>query len=184
MKIFKILITGPYNSGKTTFIKTICSNALTTDKKVSSDELVKSSTTVALDFGLIEIGEYRVRLFGTPGQSRFHFMWRALSIGMDGYVFMVDSSDPMSFNEALHMYMFFRSMHPYTSHVVAANKYDKENKLSIDTIRSALKIPEHIPIYPAVAYNRENVVKVLEALIELIQSSSIIIKYKDSKKSV
>lgn len=185
MKIFKIVITGPYNAGKTTLIKTICNNALTTDRRVSSDELVKSSTTVALDFGLVRIGEHMIRLFGTPGQSRFLFMWRALSIGMDGYVFMVDSSDPMSLNEALHMYMFFRSMYPYTAHIVAANKYDKEKKLSLEAIRSALKIPDNVTIHPTVAYNRESVVKLLETLLELIQKDlSTIINYKHSRRGV
>jgi signal recognition particle receptor subunit beta len=87
---------------------------------------------------------------------------------MDGYLFMVDSSDPLSLNDALHMYMFFKSMHPHTVHVIAANKYDRENKLSLDTIRHALKVPETTPIYPTIAYNRDSVVNVLEALINLI----------------
>jgi small GTP-binding protein len=168
MKVFKIVVTGPYNAGKTTLVKTICSEALTTDRRVLSDELVKPYTTVALDFGLARIGNHMVRLFGTPGQSRFHFMWRTLSIGMDGYLFMVDSSDPLSLNDALHMYMFFRSMHPHTVHVIAANKYDRENKLSLDAIRHALKVPETVPIYPTIAYDRDSVVNVLEALINLI----------------
>ncbi|MCX8193480.1 MAG: GTP-binding protein [Nitrososphaeria archaeon] len=170
MKILKILITGPYNAGKTTLIKTLCSNALTTDKRVLSDELVKSTTTVALDFGLVNIGGTMIRLFGTPGQSRFHFMWRALSIGMDGYIFMVDSSDPTSLNDALHMYMFFRSMHPKKPHVISANKYDKENKLSLDAIRRALKASEDTPIYPTIAYDKESVNRLLICLINLVKS--------------
>ncbi|MCL7389854.1 MAG: GTP-binding protein [Thaumarchaeota archaeon] len=185
MKIFKIVVTGPYNAGKTTLIKTICSEALTTDRKVSRDDLVKSTTTVALDFGLIRIGNHIVRLFGTPGQSRFQFMWRTLSIGMDGYLFMVDSSDPVSLNDALHMYMFFRSMHPSTVHVIAANKYDKEKKLSLDIIRSALKVPELVPIYPTIAYNRDSVFNVLEALITLIQNNSpITVKHTDPARNI
>ncbi len=185
MKIFKIVVTGPYNAGKTTLIKTVCSEALTTDRKVASDEFVKSTTTVALDFGLIRIGDNMVRLFGTPGQSRFQFMWRTLSIGMDGYLFMVDSSNPLSLNDALHMYMFFRSMHPNTVHVIAANKYDKEKKLSLDVIRSALKVPDQVLIYPTIAYNRDSVVNVLEALIRLIQSNPpIVIRYAGSSKNI
>jgi len=185
MKIFKIVVTGPYNAGKTTLIKTICSEALTTDRKVSRDDLVKSTTTVALDFGLMRIGNHMVRLFGTPGQSRFQFMWRTLSIGMDGYLFMVDSSDPMSLNDALHMYMFFRSMHPTTLHVIAANKYDKEKKLSLDVIRSALKVPDMIPIHPTIAYNKDSVINVLNALIRLIQNSSpIVIKHSNPAKNI
>lgn len=167
--MYKIVVTGPYNSGKTTLVKTICGQALTTDRKVMSDDLVKSTTTVALDFGLIEVGGEVVRLFGTPGQSRFSFMWRALSIGMDGYIFMVDASDPLSLDEALHMYMFFRSMYPDIVHVVSANKYDKENKLSIDIIRGALMIPEDVLIQPTIAYNRASVFKLLETLLNLIK---------------
>ncbi|MEM0079721.1 MAG: ADP-ribosylation factor-like protein [Nitrososphaerota archaeon] len=167
--MYKIVVTGPYNSGKTTFIKTICGRALTTDMKVMSDELVKSTTTVALDFGIIEVGGDVVRLFGTPGQSRFSFMWRALSIGMDGYIFMVDASDPLSLDEALHMYMFFRSMYPDVVHVISANKYDKENKLGLDVIRAALMVPDDVLIQPTVAYNRASVFKLLEILLNLVK---------------
>ncbi len=184
MKIYKIVVTGPYNAGKTTLIKTICGEALTTDKRVLSDDQVKSTTTVALDFGLVRVGGHFVRLFGTPGQSRFHFMWRVLSIGMDGYLFMVDSSDPTSLNEALHMYIYFRSMNPKTVHIVSANKYDKDKKLSVEAIRSALKVPETTPVYPTVAYDKESVVKVLEALINLIETDrSIIIKQRGLKNT-
>ncbi|MEN2975351.1 MAG: GTP-binding protein [Candidatus Caldarchaeales archaeon] len=174
MKILKILITGPYNAGKTTLVKTLCANALTTDKRTISDELVKPTTTVALDFGLVNIKGTLVRLFGTPGQSRFSFMWRTLSIGIDGYIFMVDSSDPLSLDDALHMYMFFKSMHPKTVHVISANKYDKEKKLSIDAIRSALKAEKDIPIYPTVAYDLDSATRLLELLIDMIKSRVMI----------
>lgn len=168
MKAFKILVTGPYNAGKTTLIKTLCSSALTTDRRVYADGLVKPTTTVALDFGLINISGNLVRLFGTPGQSRFSFMWRVLSVGIDGYVFMVDSSDPASLGDALKMYTFFRSMHPKISHVISANKYDKEKKLSVEDVRAALKVPEGVPICPTIAYDEDSAKKLLECLINLI----------------
>lgn len=51
----------------------------------------KRSTTVAMDFGRITLGEDLVLyLFGTPGQRRFWFMWDDLVRGAIGAIVLVD----------------------------------------------------------------------------------------------
>lgn len=175
MRGFKILVTGPYNAGKTTLIKALCGGgAVTTDAPVMGDERVKPTTTVALDFGMISLGRHTVRLFGTPGQRRFNFMLPVLALGMDGYLFMVDSSDPLSLDDARDMYMLFRSRYPGTAHLIAANKWDRENKMSLEAIRRALAVPDSVPIRPMIAYRRESAVSALSLLIGLIQRGRIL----------
>ena len=102
MQAAKMVITGPFSSGKTEFIGVISEiDVVSTERKISSaaEEKVKESTTVAMDFGRITVGEDLVLyLFGTPGQRRFDFMWDILSQGMLGFVVMVDSTKP----ETLH----------------------------------------------------------------------------------
>ena len=53
----------------------------------------KTSTTVAMDFGRITLGEDLILyLFGTPGQDRFRFMWDDLVRGAIGAIVLVDTN--------------------------------------------------------------------------------------------
>jgi len=112
MQTVKIVITGPFSSGKTEFIKTISEiDVVATERKITSEiEKIKETTTVAMDFGRITIDENLVLyLFGTPGQKRFDFMWEILSEGMLGFIVMVDSSRPETFREARTILETFRA---------------------------------------------------------------------------
>jgi signal recognition particle receptor subunit beta len=85
MQTVKIVVTGPFNSGKTEFIKTVSEiDVVSTERKITAEqEKIKESTTVAMDFGRITVDDDLVLyLFGTPGQKRFDFMWEILSEGM------------------------------------------------------------------------------------------------------
>src|SRR5659263_618034 len=98
MQSVKVVITGPFNAGKTTLIKTVISltvlmseiTVLSTERQVSETASEgRGETTVAMDFGRITISDDVVLyLFGTPGQSRFSFMWETLSEGMRGFVLL------------------------------------------------------------------------------------------------
>ena len=50
----KIIITGPFSSGKTEFIQTVSEiDVVSTERKITSEsERIKARTTVAMDFGL------------------------------------------------------------------------------------------------------------------------------------
>ena len=168
MKAFKIVVTGPFNAGKTTLIRTLCGRILESDRRLLV-ETVKPTTTVALDFGLLELDEKRIRLFGTPGQRRFSFMWRVLAAGMDGYIMMVDSRDANSLEDAAYIYKFFRENFPDVPHVISANKADGEKLVSRETIRLVLKAPKNIPIHYTIAIRRESALEILRLLMSLIE---------------
>src|SRR5574340_1500895 len=113
MKSVKVVVTGPFNAGKTTFIKAVSEiTVLSTERQVSAAAGEGSGeTTVAMDFGRITVSDDVVLyLFGTPGQQRFSFMWETLSEGMLGFVLLVDAEDPDSFPDAKSMIEFFRNM--------------------------------------------------------------------------
>jgi signal recognition particle receptor subunit beta len=95
-----ILFTGPMGAGKTTAIRSLSdievvgTEAANTDRETAD----KPTTTVALDYGEISLGdEEKVRLYGIPGQKRFDFMWQILRERAEGMVLLVagDAPDPV-----------------------------------------------------------------------------------------
>jgi len=170
MRTYKIVVTGPFNAGKTTFVRTLCGDILSSE--AASLDPRKTTTTVALDFGIVKLdNETTIKLFGTPGQERFFFMVRNLSIGMDGYVFIIDLSDVDSLPKAKLMYDMLRSRFPDVVHVVAANKYDKVNSRDIRYLKDSLNVPREYPLLPLVAYDHELAMNVLKKLISLVKDS-------------
>ena len=169
MQTVKMVVTGPFNSGKTQFIQSVSEiDVVSTERKISSDaERVKENTTVAMDFGRITVdAELVLYLFGTPGQKRFDFMWEILSEGMLGFVVMVDSTRPETFREAKSILETFRAYAP-TPYVVAANKQDEEDAWAIDDLRIALRLAPEVKLIACVATDRE---KVKTVLLELLYS--------------
>jgi small GTP-binding protein len=167
MQTVKMVVTGPFNAGKTQFIRTVSEiDVVSTERKISSEaEKVKETTTVAMDFGRITVDEDLVLyLFGTPGQKRFDFMWEILSEGMLGFIVVVDSARPETFREARGILHTFRAYAP-TPYVVAANKQDMEDAWDIDDLRIALKLDESIKLLPTVASDKESVKAVLLELL-------------------
>ncbi len=168
MHIVKMVVTGPFNAGKTIFIQTVSEiDVVDTEQNITSDsEKVKAQTTVAMDFGRITVDdELMLYLFGTPGQKRFDFMWEILSEGLLGFIVMIDSTSPETFREARRILETFRSYAP-TPYIVAANKQDMEDAWEIDDLRIALRLDEKTQLVPCVAINKESVKKILVALLD------------------
>ncbi len=167
MQTVKIVVTGPFNAGKTAFIQTVSEiDVVATERKITSEaERVKDTTTVAMDFGRITVDEDLVLyLFGTPGQRRFDFMWEILSEGMLGFIVLVDSTRPETFREARSILETFRAYAP-TPYVVAANKQDLEDAWDLEDMRIALRLDSRVKLLPCVATDKESVKKVLLELL-------------------
>lgn len=88
----KILVTGAVGSGKTTLVKTLSEIDVVETDEHTSELIGKSTTTVALDYGQLDVDGRSVHLFGTPGQERFAYMWETLSEGADGMVLLFDAT--------------------------------------------------------------------------------------------
>ncbi len=167
MQTVKMVVTGPFNAGKTEFINSVSEiEVVSTDRKISSEiERIKETTTVAMDFGRITIDDDLVLyLFGTPGQKRFDFMWEILSEGMLGFIVMIDSTRPETFREARSILETFRAYAP-TPYVVAANKQDCNDAWEIDDLRIALRLNSKVKLVNCIATDKESVKNVLLKLL-------------------
>ncbi len=167
MQTVKIVVTGPFNSGKTEFIRSVSEiDVVSTERRISSEaEKIKESTTVAMDFGRITVDDELVLyLFGTPGQRRFDFMWEILSEGMLGFIVMVDSTRPETFREARGILETFRAYAP-TPYVVAANKQDRPDAWDMEDMQVALRLDPHIKLLKCTATKKATVKNVLLELL-------------------
>jgi signal recognition particle receptor subunit beta len=101
MEELKIVITGCMGSGKSTAIQSISDIAVINTDVDASDEVLdeKDTTTVALDYGevCLEPGQ-TIKLYGTPGQRRFDYMWDILAEGALGIIILLNHqrSDPLA----------------------------------------------------------------------------------------
>jgi len=86
----KIVIFGAFGAGKTTLVKTLDPASSHVEARCPG-----GTTTVALDYGRVQVNGNDIHIFGTPGQERFEFARDIIGKGMDGAVLLVDVTTPV-----------------------------------------------------------------------------------------
>lgn len=153
----KIVVTGAYNAGKSSFVQTL------SDVAVSADQL---GTTVALDHGHVTLDGLAADIFGTPGQSRFDPILKIVAGQALGVIVLVDSTKPDSFARAREMMdLTWRKGLPA---IIGANKQDLAGALSPQEVARLMAPPPGVRVVGCVGQERESTRAVLRELIDQI----------------
>ena len=158
----KILVTGPYNAGKSSFVKSISKESVSVDRMA----LEKFPTTIAMDIGHVDHRGFVADIFGTPGQERFDLMLDVLAKEAVGAFILVDSSAPQTFARAKEM--INKTQAEAIPKIIVANKQDLPGALSPEEIREKMKLDRSIPIIPTVISENKGVVEALDSLLKIL----------------
>lgn len=137
----KIVVSGPVGAGKTTFIQCLSETPVVSTDEVATEEIGKQNTTVAMDFGTLNIDVHPIYLFGTPGQERFDYMWQVLCEGALGLLLLVAGDQPQTFLKARHILEYITSQIPIPF-IVGVTRQDQPKVWAPRDIASFLGVPQ------------------------------------------
>jgi len=173
MEIMRLVVTGPVGAGKSTFIRSVSEIEVVDTDRQATDETadLKPKTTVAFDFGRLQFGpDMALHLYGTPGQSRFDFMWDILIRQAHAYMLLVAAHRPLEFRYARRIASFMNQRRQVPM-IIGLTHTDLPTAWQTENIAIALGYvdPQNRP--PFVAVNATEQASVAQAIITLIQHS-------------
>jgi len=170
----KIVFAGPMGAGKTTAISAVSDRPPVSTEAVNNDQLAfaKEFTTVGLDFGqlMLEDGTV-VRLYGTPGQERFSFMWEIIGAGAIGVILLLDASSPTVLADLRAQAQVFQRLAPEQPFVIGIGRTDPADDMHIGACTRALaELGISAPVFSVDVRIRADVLLLIETLLALLEA--------------
>lgn len=161
----KIVVSGPLQSGKSSYIKALDQNALNVEAKGKDNKYY----TVGMDLGSVKLNGFDCYLFGTPGLLRFSIMRSIVTQGADGIIFIFDAAAPEKDDSAIVILNSVRKLLPSHIPVVfLANKQDVEGARPPEIIRDQNYLPEKGKIFPTSTKTGLNIKESVTHLVNII----------------
>jgi signal recognition particle receptor subunit beta len=171
MKIMRLVVTGTVGAGKSTFIRSVSEiEVIDTDSQTTEETaLFKQKTTVAFDFGRLQFGPDMVlHLYGTPGQTRFDFMWDILIRKAHAYILLVAAHRPSELRYARRI-VTFMNQRMQIPMIIGVTHMDCPGAWSQENIALALGYVNEKTRPPIVTVNATQTASVTQAVIALVQ---------------
>jgi len=170
---YKLVITGTMGAGKTTAIRAISDVApIVTDVFNHDSSVDKERTTVGLDYGMLSLDNGdRLRLFGTPGQSRFDFLWKILARRAIGLIILTDNSRPDPLADLTMFLDGFAEPLETLPCVIGVGRLETHTQPSQEDYADLLERRGMLfPIIPVDVRRREDVILLIDTLLGQIES--------------
>ncbi|MBL8265325.1 GTP-binding protein [Steroidobacter sp.] len=169
----KIVFTGPMGAGKTTAITAVSDFPPVSTEMRNNDQqsFAKESTTVALDLGQIGLEDGTVvRLYGTPGQERFSFMWEIIGRGAMGVILLLDGSSPAVLDDLKTYTEVFRRIAPEQPFVIGVGRTRPDDNAQIEACMRVLEALQFsAPMFSVDVRKREDVLLLIETLLATLE---------------
>jgi small GTP-binding protein len=159
----KIVVTGPPNTGKSTFVKNVSEAGISVDRL----GLLGTPTTVALDIGHMASKGFDINIYGTPGQERFDPIIPQLARNAMGVILMVDVTHPELMPRARQLKGIVEG-NTVVPLIVVANKADLDYSVTEEKIRADLEIKAETPVYFISAMDRRQCRNVIDSMVDQI----------------
>jgi len=161
----KITVSGPTQSGKSSFIKHFDEKAMNVEAKARDNKYY----TVGMDLGSVKLNGFDVFLFGTPGLLRFNVMRDVVVRGTDGLIFIFDAAHPEKDEDAIIILNSLRkAIGPDTPIVYLANKQDVAGARHTEVVRSQNYLRDDAVIFPTSTRTGNNLEEALKYLVNQI----------------
>ncbi len=177
MREYKIVVLGPMGAGKSTLVQALAQGRAVSTEVCNTDPGIdKPLTTVAMDYGDIDLpGGNRLRLYGTPGQIRFAFLWPILLEGASGAIVLVNASEG---EPAAQVSVHLQALAQYSAHlpvVICLTRLDSASAEQAAACEAWLHAyPEPLPALPLDPRDPQQVLTVMDVLMSQIECLTLV----------
>ncbi|TDR35364.1 hypothetical protein DFR29_13615 [Tahibacter aquaticus] len=169
----KLVFVGPMGAGKTTAIASIAdSPPVSTDMPMCGPTTGdKTSTTVAMDFATVRIGDgHSVFLYGCPGQDHFEFMRSILLQGAFGAIVVLNGADPEVVGLCSYWARIVSDFDASLPIVIGITRTDEVPQFDLIAVRKAMRAQGiAAPVFTFDARNRQQTTQLVRALLLLLE---------------